>query len=154
MIAQANALAFQVRVNLWCVLTGRGSFNWMEFRRRLEGSEFRHYANKAEAVQSWGWSGTTENGDKWLFAVVGYCIPLYGKSAMRHELFHAAQDLMTGLFTANSGWLRVLAAEYSAHLWGGPLIGIPCVYLPSLFIAGAFVYILYTLVVVALMVIA
>jgi hypothetical protein len=142
MLAQAKARTFRFRVNLWSRLTGRGPFDWQEYDRRLEASEFRSFASTAEARQSLGWVGQGSKGENWLFAVAGYRIPLYGKSAMRHELFHAAQDFKDGLFACDAGVLRCLVVEYSAHLWGGPLIGVPLAYGGSLFILGGVVYLI------------
>jgi hypothetical protein len=42
-------------------------------------------------------------------------------------LFHAVQDFTTGLFSKSGGLRglpRTVAAEFSAHLWGGPAIGV------------------------------
>lgn len=55
---------------------------------------------------------------------------MIGKSTVGHELFHALQDMQTGLFSKTGGSLvtragRTIATEYSAHLWGGPLVGTP-----------------------------
>src|SRR5436309_1437783 len=93
-LRQVQGFTFRLRVNVWSLLWRWRRFPWGEFQRRLmEQSEFRGYANWQEMSQSLGWSGLTEQGDKWLFGVAGYRIPLYGSSAMRHELFHAAQDI-------------------------------------------------------------
>jgi len=122
MLAQVDALTFRLRVTLWSRLTLRGAFNWAEYERRLqEESEYRRFANWAEARHSLGWSGLAADGTRWLFGVAGYWVPLYGASTMRHELFHAAQDLVSGLFTSEPGLLWSLLAEVSAHVWGGPL---------------------------------
>lgn len=157
---QAHAFLFSWRVNLWSRSTGRGAFRWTAFYRRLKRSEFRSYATWSEALQSLGWSGLLSQAagstlreaaalrrdlKPWLFGVAGYTIPFYGKSAMRHELFHAAQDHKTRLFDPSPGLLRSLVAEYSAHLWGGPLIGLPIVYGGSLFIVLGVAYIIYAL---------
>jgi hypothetical protein len=123
MLRQATAWTFWLRVSLWSLLTFRGRFDWQEFLRRLEHeSEFRAYASWEEARQSLGWAGLTADGKKWLFGVCGSGIPLLGNSAMRHELFHAAQDLKTGLFTRQPWLPRSCLAEVSAHVWGGPLL--------------------------------
>jgi hypothetical protein len=134
MVAQSSSSLFRLRVNMWSRLTRRGKFNWEEFDRRLESSEFRTYASTIEAAQSLGWSGLGPAGN-WVFGVCGYKLALYGKSAMRHELFHAAQDTAFHLFSQEPDLFRSLRAEYSAHLWGGPLIGVPLVYGGSLFVA-------------------
>lgn len=141
MLRQAGAATFRFRVRLWSRLTGRGPFDWTEFERRLAVAEFRRFASAREAQRSLGWAGRTPEGN-WLFGVAGYRIPFYGPSAMRHELFHAAQDFQTGLFRCQPGLLRSLAAEYSAHLWGGPLIGVPIAYGGSLFILFGIAFIL------------
>jgi hypothetical protein len=146
MLAQSKAPWFRLRVNLWSWLTGRGRFEWGEFERRLEAAEFKSYADWHQAKQSLGWSGLTEEGDKWLFGVAGYRLPFlscYGKCAMRHELFHAAQDFKTDLFGSEAGFLRSVAAEYSAHLWGGPLIGLPLAYGGTAFIVIGVTYLIY-----------
>ena len=121
-LAQVDALTFRLRVNLWSLLWRWRVFPWREFIDRLKVSEFRSYANRGEARKSLGWAGLTKDKDRWLFGVLGYRIPLFGNSAMRHELFHATQDLMAGLF-GRQPWLpRNVLAEISAHLWGGPLM--------------------------------
>jgi hypothetical protein len=135
MLAQSRAYAFRMRVNLWCWLTMHGRFDWQGFEERLESSEFRSYTNANESIQSLGWAGRGATG-AWLFGVLGYRLWFYGKSAMRHELFHAVQDYKVGLFDRKSGLLRSLGAEYSAHLWGGPLIGVPLAYGGTLFIVA------------------
>ncbi|MBI1916704.1 MAG: hypothetical protein HYS12_18520 [Planctomycetes bacterium] len=144
MLAQGRAASFRFRVNLWSRLTGRGTFDWEAFERRLAAAEFRRFANATEARRSLGWAGLTPDG-RWLFGIAGYRIPFYGKSAMRHELFHAVQDFKSGLFQQPPGLLRSLAAEYSAHLWGGPLLGIPLAYGGSLCILFSVIYILSAL---------
>jgi hypothetical protein len=141
MLRQAGAATFRFRVNLWSRLTGRGPFDWTEYERRLALAQFRRFANAREAQRSLGWAGLSPEGT-WLFGVAGYRIPFYGPSAMRHELFHAAQDLQSGLFSCNPTLLRSLAAEYSAHLWGGPLIGVPLAYGGSIFILGGIIFII------------
>lgn len=133
MIAEAKAFWFRLRVTLWAVLTGRGWFDWKDFMRKLEESEFREFATRQER-SCFGWAGLGENG-RWLFGVAGYTVPLWGKSVMRHELFHAAQDHMTGLFTKSLTFRLALMAEYSAHLWGGPLIGWVVYVVPVAFVA-------------------
>ena len=145
MIAQARAGVFRFRVNLWSRLMGRGAFDWDGFLRKLEEAEFRSFATPREASRSVGWSGLTQADDKWLFGVAGYRTPLLGKSVMRHELFHAVQDFKTGLFTREASFVRSLAAEYSAHLWGGPLIGVPLVYGGTVFIVCGMLLLVATL---------
>jgi len=144
MLKEASATSFRFRVNVWCRKTGRGQFDWATFQTRLEAAEFRGFAGNREALQSLGWFGRGNKGN-WLFGVAGYRIPLFGKSAMRHELFHAAQDLRTGLLDQNPGLLQSLAAEYSAHLWGGPLLGVPIAYGGSLLIICCVFYLFVVL---------
>ena len=127
MLQQAQSRMFRFRVNLWSRITGRGAFDWDAFMSRLSQAEFRQFASVGQAARSLGWAGPGARGG-WRFGVAGRGVPLYGRSAMRHELFHAAQDLQTGLFSGRAGILRSVAAEYSAHLWGSPLIGVPVVY--------------------------
>lgn len=142
-LRQARAPTFRFRVRLWSRLTGRGPFDWQRFERLLDGAEFRRFANWREAAQSLGWFGRGPNGN-WLFAVAGWSLPFYGPSAIRHELFHAAQDIQAGLLDQPPSLLRSVLAEYSAHFWGGPLIGIPLAYGGSLFIVWAVMYIVVT----------
>ncbi len=145
MIAQGRAASFRFRVNLWARLTGRGPFDWEGFEGKLQEAEFRSFATPREASRSVGWSGLTTAGDKWLFGIVGYRMPLLGKSIMRHELFHAAQDFKTSLFSRESSFVRSLAAEYSAHLWGGPLLGVPLAYGGTVCIVVGILFIIYAL---------
>ena len=144
MLREARAWTFRLRVNFWSRLTGRGKFDWQEFEKRLEESEFRAFATKRESLASGGWAGLGSDG-RWLFGVAAYWVPLLGQSAMRHELFHAVQDFRTGLFSRKSGLLACVAAEYSAHLWGGPLIGVPIVYGGTLFIVVGIVFVFLAL---------
>lgn len=88
----------------------------------------------------WDLRSSPDDAARWLFGVFGYRWLGYGSNAVGHELFHAVQDFTYGLFTKKGGWLRSLiraiAAEYAAHLWGGPLIGLPLAYGGTLFILG------------------
>jgi hypothetical protein len=145
MLSEARSGLFRFRVNLWSRLTGRGRFDWTSFERHLEESEFRRFAGIREALQSLGWVGKGTSG-RWLFGVAGFRIPLYGKSAMRHELFHAAQDFKTGLFDREPRLVRSLSVEYSAHLWGGPLVGVPLAYGGTVFIVVGLAALIYLLV--------
>ena len=121
MLAQLSAWSFRFCVNVWSRLTLRGKFDWDEFERLLaDESDFRSYRDWKEAIRSVAWVGPDPGGKKWRFGIAGYLIPLYGKSAMRHELFHAAQDLKTELFALPRSLTRTVLAEASAHLWGGP----------------------------------
>ncbi len=115
-------MLFRMRVNVWSRICGYGAFDWNRFEMKLATAEFRRFANAAEACQSMGWAGIGGSGH-WLFAVAGYRVVLFGKAQLRHELFHAVQDTAFGLFGDRRGLLRHLAIEYSAHFWGGPLIG-------------------------------
>jgi hypothetical protein len=144
MLREARASTFRIRVNSWSRLTGHGAFDWEGFQHRQEQSEFRSYAGIREALQSMGWFGRGPKGN-WLFGVAGYRIPLYGRSAMRHELFHAAQDFQGGLLDRPPGLVRSVFAEYSAHLWGGPLIGVPLAYGGTLLIVVVIALLVYTL---------
>jgi len=116
---------FRARADAWAKLTGRGPIDWKAFGRELKASEFREFATDFEAA-SGGWAGRTASGEKWLFGA-----PAGGRSATGHELFHALQDVKTGFLTRDPGWFEAVGAEYSAHLWGGPAIGIPRVWLPT-----------------------
>src|SRR5207244_3822218 len=90
MLAQATAATFRLRVNAWSLLWRWRRFPWREFESRLADAEYRRYAGWNEMLQSIGWAGRAATGADWLFGVAGYGAPLYGASAMRHELFHAA----------------------------------------------------------------
>lgn len=79
-------------------------------------------------MHSIGWAGyDPKTPDTWLFGVLGFWIPFVGGDVQGHELFHACQDEANGLFRKR-GCLLGIAAEYSAHFWGGPLLGIPLAY--------------------------
>ncbi len=86
MLAESRALTFRIRVSLWSRLTFRGDFDWMEFSKTLERSQFRRYKDREEVRQSWGWSGLVPQElnpkfrGQWLFGIGGYRVPLYGKS--------------------------------------------------------------------------
>ncbi|MGL4555466.1 MAG: hypothetical protein ACRC33_30220 [Gemmataceae bacterium] len=133
MLGQARTRLFRLRVNWWSNLTGHGPFDWEEFERRLEAAEYRRCGSRLAAVRSVGWAGRGEAGG-WLFGVAGWWLPVVGSSARCHELFHAAQDFKTGLFGLKPHPLRSVVVEFSAHFWGGPLIGIPFAFVPVLFI--------------------
>jgi hypothetical protein len=134
MIREAHSSWFWFRVSLWAVLTGRGWFDWQSYWAKLKQSEFRESATRLEWA-SFGWAGLGADG-VWLFGVPAYARWGWGKSAMRHELFHAAQDYKTGMFTKRRTPRLVVMAELSAHLWGGPLIGVSLIYVPILFVVG------------------
>ncbi|MEN8150825.1 MAG: hypothetical protein ABFS86_13460 [Planctomycetota bacterium] len=116
---------FRARANAWAKLTGRGPIDWKAFGRELRGAEFREFASKVEAA-SGGWAGRTASGERWLFGA-----QQGGRSATGHELFHALQDVKTGFLTRDPGWFEVVRAEYSAHLFGGPRVGVPLVWVPT-----------------------
>ncbi len=122
MLAEAQAWPFRLRANFWSCLTMRGRIDWTTFGERLKNARFVKYASNWEA-RSLGWAYVDGEG-KWLFAVAGHRIPFYGKSAMRHELFHALQDYKTGLFHRPLTIKLFLLAELSAYFWGSPLIGL------------------------------
>lgn len=149
MLRQAGGWTFRLRVNLWSRLTCRGPFPWARFVALLEEAEYHQYATTSEAAQSLGWFGRGMQS-RWRFGVAGWRIPLYGPSAMRHELFHAAQDLQAAILDQPPSVVRSLMIEYSAHLWGGPLLGLPLAYGGSLFIVLGLGYITYALTVVLL----
>jgi len=131
---------FRARADAWAGLTGRGPIDWRAFGRELRASEFREFASKVEAA-SGGWAGRTAAGERWLFGA-----PLGGRSATGHELFHALQDVKTGFLSRNPGWFEAVGAEYSAHLFGGPAIGVPFVWAPTVGGGGVVLYSGYQLV--------
>jgi hypothetical protein len=127
MIDQAESWLFRLRVKMWKAILKR-NFDHESFSQKLKNkSTYRCYANSKEMWRSIGWAGKDPSDPaKWLFGVAGFRIWLIGKSIMRHELFHAIQDLTTGLFNKPCGGLknkaRNFVAELSAHFWGGPLV--------------------------------
>ncbi len=153
MLREARAKTFRFRVNLWCWirdlwsclwgqgrwswLTELGRFDWDGFETRLEESEFRAFATFWENIAG-GWAGLGTNG-KWLFGVAACRVAPLRRSVMRHELFHAVQDSRLGIFQRRNGLIRSFAIEYSAHLWGGPLIGLPLAYGGTFFIVVSLV---------------
>jgi len=126
MLEQAESRIFQFRVLLWKWILWR-RFDREAFRQKLrERSTYRCFANSKEMWRSIGWVDRDPNDPaRWLFGVAGFGIWLIGASIMRHELFHAIQDLATGLFnkprSGLMGTVRGFMAEISAHLCGGPL---------------------------------
>lgn len=124
-LRNAESPLFRARANAWNWVRGRSPVDWDDFMTRLRNSDFNDYASFSEARKSLGFAdaGPTE----WLFGLANPIrqIPFVRNAATRHELFHAVDDLTTGLFSQKKTlglWLR---AETSAHLIGGPLIGVP-----------------------------
>lgn len=162
MLQRAQSRFFQVRVSLWSWLTLRGSFDWEDFLARLNSASYRRFASWQQARRSLGWAGfVPENAEvyessgittrvavtepkkrpsRWLFGVLGWWVWWYGFTVMEHELFHAAQDFKDQLFSDPGNVLRRVLAEYSAHFWGGPLIGIPLIWIPTVGIIAFVVY--------------
>jgi hypothetical protein len=144
MLRQAHKRFFCWRVNLWARLLHGSAFDWANFIAKLERAEYRAFASRRQALRSVGYFGTGPSGE-WVFGCAWFRLWLFGASAMRHELFHAAQEHHVGITNPKPGLLRSLAIEYSAHLWGGPLIGIPFVYGGTLLILGGLVALLVLL---------
>lgn len=124
-ICNAESPLFRGRVDLWNKLRGRSPVDWDAFMTRLRSADFNDYTSWAEARKSLGFASSGPNG--WLFGLAKPLrqIPGIRNAATRHELFHAMDDLTTGLFGRSKTvglWLR---AETGAHLIGGPLIGVP-----------------------------
>jgi hypothetical protein len=138
MLRQARKRFFRWRVNLWARVIHQRKFDWTGFYARLERAEYRAYQSWRQALRSVGYYGTNASGE-WVFACAWYWLWLFGASAMRHELFHAAQEHHVGITSPKPGLLRSLAIEYSAHLWGGPLIGIPVAYGGTALVLGGIV---------------
>jgi hypothetical protein len=119
-------------------LLHRRKFDWTGFYARLESATYRAYESRRQALRSVGYFGTEPSGE-WVFACAWHKAWPFGASAMRHELFHAAQEHHVGITDPKPGLLRSLAIEYSAHLWGGPLIGLPLAYGGTLLVVGGIV---------------
>lgn len=117
----ASGGAFRAGVTVWSRLFCLSAFDWEEFGERFERCECRSFADLAQALRSMGWAGRQPGSEDWLFGVFGYTIPVFGPQAMGHELFHAAQDVATGLFADETG-LKVVTAELSALTFGSPLL--------------------------------
>jgi hypothetical protein len=130
-LSAAKDPLFRLRANVWSRVTGRGAIKWDEFMSRLGSAEFREYASVREALKSVGYADRAASGE-WIFGAARGLrqVPLAGRSAVHHELFHALQDLQYGLFSRTGGsaaarLTRAATAETAAHLVGGPFIGVP-----------------------------
>jgi hypothetical protein len=135
MLAQLNSWFFQLCITCWAKVTFRKPFDWESYTGQLGRAEYLSYRTVRQALRSFGWAGLTPDG-RWKFGVLWYRVWVYGPQAMRHELFHASQDQCYNLFSRERTLLGSLAAEYAAHFWGGPLIGIPIVYGGTMFIVS------------------
>ncbi|MDR2439385.1 MAG: hypothetical protein LBE12_08465 [Planctomycetaceae bacterium] len=120
MIKAANNPSFRARADFWSQIRGKGKISWDILVQRLEKASFKEFNTGMQAARSGGgWAGQDVNGN-WLFAVSeGFCY----NSRLRHELFHGIQDMQVNLFARNAGPLGIVAAEASAHAFGGTLIG-------------------------------
>jgi hypothetical protein len=125
---ESQSHTFRCGVILWLYIIGNGNaFDWAELRRRLSASSYRGFSTVWKAIQSLGWAGVSNDG-RWLFGVFGHALPIYGSQAIRHELFHAIQDFQYGLFSRPQSATSVIRAEFAAHTFGSPIIGIPLLY--------------------------
>ena len=141
----ARSRTFRIRVRLWGVITNREPMDWPDFECKLSESEFRQFASQWDAMRSIGWIKPIDDANPtgpWLFGIALHLIPFFGRSIIAHELFHAAQYCRAGI-TSDIGLRRTSMVEFSAHLWGSPLIGIPFVYAPL----AATVWMIYLLVI-------
>ena len=124
-LRNAESPLFRARANAWNWVRGRSPVVWDDFMTRLRNSDFNDYASFSEARRSLGFADTGPT--EWLFGLANPIrqIPFVRNAATRHELFHAVDDLTTGLFSQKRTFGLWLRAETSAHLIGGPLIGVP-----------------------------
>jgi hypothetical protein len=126
-LAESQKSMFRFGVTLWWKFIGHPDRNWHIIRNQLMSAEYKRFRSWPEALQSLGWAGLSESGD-WLFGVLGHRLPIYGQQSVRHELFHAVQDHTYRLFRITNTVRGVVAAEFAAHTFGSPLIGVPLLY--------------------------
>jgi hypothetical protein len=135
-IKNAESPVLRARVDLFHKAVGRSPVDWDGFMAKLRNSDFNDYASFwRESRKSLGFADSGPNGWQFGLSKLLRNVPGVNNSAVRHELFHAVDDLTTGLFSNPRTlglWFR---AEAGAHIVGGPLIGL--VGIPGL-AAGSF----------------
>jgi hypothetical protein len=124
---------FRRKIHVWCWVRRMEAFDWDRFQVKFNEAEFREYRDKWQAKRSVAWAGQNPDNSEpqWRFGVCASVRRLWliGRSAIDHELFHAAQDVQWNgeLFRPPEPlpWPVEVLVEMEAHLFGGPLIGFP-----------------------------
>jgi hypothetical protein len=130
MLNAANSRLFRFRANVWACLTRRGPIDWERFMTKLSDASFREFKSLKQGAGSLGGFWVCQNNpDRWLFGVPKYIrnLPFFGKSTMRHEVFHALQDFKYGLSKMPETTMKFttfLKVEEAAHFFGGPVAGL------------------------------
>jgi|GEM_PF-4064862 len=118
---------FRTKLSAYAKLIGKEPIDWDALVKMVRTAEFREYATVKQMLLSGGYAGYSEGRLVLGMSQLIREIPVFGRSAIQHELVHVFQELSMGMLKRESTvgrlpYLEVLKAETSANLFGSPAL--------------------------------